>query len=163
MNKVVLTGRLTKDPELKKTNSGISYCFFTIAVNRSYVNRQGNREADFINCVAWRVQAENLARYMRKGSLIGVDGEVRTRSYQDQDNKMVYITEILANAIEFLESKYQRYAFKREIINGKIQDSTKYLLPNGIYSSKNYGNFEVLGLSERKCGNIKLYKIIKCY
>lgn len=105
MNKVVLTGRLTKDPELKKTNSGISYCFFTIAVNRSYVNRQGNREADFINCVAWRVQAENLARYMRKGSLIGVDGEVRTRSYQDQDNKMVYITEILANAIEFLESK----------------------------------------------------------
>lgn len=105
MNKVVLTGRLTKDPELKKTNSGISYCFFTIAVNRSYVSRQGNREADFINCVAWRVQAENLARYMRKGSLIGVDGEVRTRSYQDQDNKMVYITEILANAIEFLESK----------------------------------------------------------
>lgn len=105
MNKVILTGRLTKDPELKKTNSGISYVNFTLAVNRNYVSKSGERQADFINCIVWRVQAENLARYIKKGGLIGVEGEIQTRTYDDQNGIRRYITEVVCSSIEFLEPK----------------------------------------------------------
>lgn len=104
INNVVLVGRLTRDPELKQTSSGISFVNFTIAVNRTYVDQSGERQADFINCVVWRAQAENLARYMRQGSLIGVEGRIQTRSYETEEG-MRYITEVLANSITFLESK----------------------------------------------------------
>ena len=92
MNKVILTGRLTKDPELKKTSSGISYVQFNLAVNRNYVSKSGERQADFINCVVWRVQADNLAKYIKKGGLIGVEGEIQTRTYDDQNGIRKYIT-----------------------------------------------------------------------
>ena len=104
INNVVLVGRLNRDPELKQTSSGISFVNFTIAVNRTYVDQSGERQADFINCVVWRAQAENLARYMRQGSLIGVEGRIQTRSYETEEG-MRYITEVLANSITFLESK----------------------------------------------------------
>ena len=105
VNRVVLVGRLTRDPELRYTPNGVAVANFNIAVNRPFSNQQGEREADFINCVVWRRQAENLANYMRKGSLIGVDGRIQTRSYEGQDGKMVYVTEVVADNIQFLESR----------------------------------------------------------
>ena len=108
MNKVILIGRLTKDPELKKTNSGLSYVQFNLAVNRNYTNKSGEKQADFINCVAWRTQADNLVKYIRKGGLIGIEGEIQTRTYDDKNGIKKYITEVLCNSIEFLESKSQQ-------------------------------------------------------
>lgn len=105
INRVVIIGRLTRDPELRYTPNGVAVANFTIATNRPYRNQQGEQEADFINCVTWRKQAENLANFMRKGSLIGVDGRIQTRSYEGQDGRMVYVTEVLAESIQFLESK----------------------------------------------------------
>lgn len=105
LNRVVLVGRLTRDPDLRYTPSGVAVANFNIAVNRPFTNQQGEREADFINGVVWRRQAENLANYMKKGNLIGVDGRVQTRNYEGQDGKTVYVTEIVAESIQFLESK----------------------------------------------------------
>jgi len=107
INNVVLVGRLTKDPELKKTQSGVSFVNFTIAVNRTFTSQSGEREADFINCIVWRNQADNLARYMSQGSLIGVEGRIQTRSYESETG-MRYITEVVANSIQFLESRSQQ-------------------------------------------------------
>src|SRR5699024_5038751 len=105
LNRVVLVGRLTRDPDLRYTASGIAVANFTVAANRPFRNQQGEQEADFINCVVWRKTAENLANYMKKGSMIGVDGRIQTRSYEGQDGKMVYVTEVLAENIQFLESR----------------------------------------------------------
>src|SRR5690625_4299515 len=105
LNRVVLVGRLTRDPDLRYTPNGIAVANFNIACNRPFRNQQGEQEADFINCVVWRKTAENLANYMKKGSMIGVDGRVQTRSYEGQDGKMVYGTEVLAESIEFIESR----------------------------------------------------------
>lgn len=105
INRVVLVGRLTKDPELKYTQTGIAVTRFTIAVNRPFSNQQGEREADFISCVAWRKQAENIANYLRKGSLVGVDGRIQTGSYEGQDGKRVYTTEVVADNTQFLEPR----------------------------------------------------------
>ncbi|OCS87911.1 single-stranded DNA-binding protein [Caryophanon tenue] len=105
INNVVLVGRLTKDPELKMTPSGIAVARFTIAVNRPFTSQGGEKKADFINCIAWRKQAENLANFMRKGGLIGVSGRIETGSYDGQDGKRVYTTEVVADNIQFLESK----------------------------------------------------------
>ena len=105
LNRVVLVGRLTRDPDLRYTPNGIAVANFNIACNRPFRNQQGEQEADFINCVVWRKTAENLANYMKKGSMIGVDGRVQTRSYEGQDGKMVYVTEVLAESIQFLESR----------------------------------------------------------
>jgi len=108
MNKVILIGRLTKDPELKKTNSGLSYVQFNLAVNRNYTNKSGEKQADFINCVAWRTQDDNLVKYIKKGGLIGIEGEIQTRTYDDKNGTKKYITEVLCNSIEFLEPKSQQ-------------------------------------------------------
>lgn len=105
MNRVVLVGRLTKDPELRYTPSGVAVATFTLAVNRTYTNQQGEREADFINCVIWRRPAENVANFLKKGSLAGVDGRIQTRSYEGQDGKRVYVTEIVAESVQFLEPR----------------------------------------------------------
>ena len=105
LNRVVLVGRLTKDPDLRYTPNGVAVANFTMAVNRPFTNQQGNREADFINCVVWRRPAENLANYMKKGNLIGVDGRVQTRTFEGQDGKTVFVTEIVADSVQFLETK----------------------------------------------------------
>lgn len=107
MNRVVLVGRLTKDPELRYTPNGVPVATFTLAVNRSFTNQQGEREADFINVVVWRKPAENVANFLKKGSLAGVDGKVQTRNYEGQDGKRVYVTEILAESVQFLEPRSQ--------------------------------------------------------
>lgn len=105
LNRVVLVGRLTKDPELRYTPSGVAVATFTLAVNRTFQNQQGEREADFINCVVWRKQAENAANFLKKGSLAGVDGRLQTRNYEGQDGKRVYVTEVVAEGVQFLEPK----------------------------------------------------------
>ena len=105
INRVVLVGRLTKDPELKYTPNGIESCRFTVAVNRTFRGQNGEQEADFITCVAWRKQAENLANFMKKGNLIGLEGRIQTGSYEGQDGKRVYTTDVVADSIQFLEPR----------------------------------------------------------
>ena len=102
MNKVILIGRLTKDPELRTIASGNATTSFTIAVNRNFTNQNGEREADFINCVAWRKQAENVAKYCTKGSQVAVDGRIQTRNYDAQDGTKRYVTEVIADNVTFL-------------------------------------------------------------
>lgn len=103
INRVVLVGRLVADPELRYTPNGIASCKFRVAVNRPFKN-EGEQQADFISCVAWRKQAENLANFQRKGNLIGVEGRIQTGSYEGQDGKRVYTTDVVADSIQFLES-----------------------------------------------------------
>lgn len=105
INNVVLVGRLTKDPELRYSSSNIPMVYFTIAVNRTFSDQNGQRQADFIGCVVFRKQAENMTRFLAKGSLIGVQGRIQTRSYQGKDGNYVYVTEVVAENIQYLESK----------------------------------------------------------
>lgn len=105
MNKVFLIGRLTKDPELRYTGSNIAVATFSLAVNRNFSNQSGEREADFINIVVWRKQAENVKNYLTQGSQVAIDGRIQTRSYDDQDGKKRYVTEVVADNVEFLGSK----------------------------------------------------------
>lgn len=105
LNRFVGVGRLTRDPELKYTPNGAAVATFTIAINRTFTNQNGEREADFINCVAWRKQAENVANFLKKGSLAGVDGKLQTRSYENQHGQRVFVTEIQAESVQFLEPK----------------------------------------------------------
>src|SRR5690625_1621365 len=105
LNRVVLVGRLTKDPDLRYTPNGVAVANFTMAINRPFCNQQGNNEADFISCVTWRKTAESLANYMRKGSQIGIDGRLQSRTYEDQSGKTVFVTEAVAESVQFLESK----------------------------------------------------------
>ncbi|WP_432355285.1 single-stranded DNA-binding protein [Sporosarcina sp. A2] len=108
INRTILVGRLTKDPELKHTQSGIAVTRFTLAVNRPFKNGEGDQEADFINCVAWRKQAENTANFLRKGSLTGVDGRIQTSNFEGQDGNRVFMTEVVADSVQFLEPKNSR-------------------------------------------------------
>lgn len=105
INNVVLVGRLTRDAELRYTQSNIAVATFTLAVNRLFKNEAGEREADFINCVIWRQSAENLANWAKKGSLIGITGVIQTRSYDNQQGQRVYVTEVVASNFQLLESR----------------------------------------------------------
>lgn len=105
INRVVLVGRLTRDPELRYTPNGVAVTSFTLAVNRTFTNQQGEREADFINCIVWRKQAENVANYLRKGSLAGVEGRIQTRSYDNNEGRRVYVTEVVCDSVQFLEPR----------------------------------------------------------
>lgn len=102
INRVVLVGRLTRDPELRYTPSGVAVATFSLAVNRPYSNSQGDREADFINIVAWRQLAELCANYLKKGSQAGLEGRLQTRSYDNKEGKRVYVTEVVADNVQFL-------------------------------------------------------------
>ena len=104
MNRVTLVGRITKDPEVKMTQSNIAVASFTLAVNRQFADQSGERQADFIQCVVWRKQAENLARFVKKGALLGIEGRIQTRQYE-AENGMRYVTEVLCDSIQFLESR----------------------------------------------------------
>lgn len=108
MNKAILIGNLTRDPEKRATNSGASVCTFSIAVNRRFANQQGERETDFINIVAWRGLADTCATYLHKGSKVGVIGEIRTRTYEAQDGSKRYVTEVQADEVEFLSPPQSR-------------------------------------------------------
>ncbi|HFI0021309.1 TPA: single-stranded DNA-binding protein [Streptococcus suis] len=122
INNVVLIGRLTRDVELRHTPLNQAVATFTLAVNRNFKNADGNREADFINVVIWRQQAENLANWAKKGALIGVTGRIQTRSYDNQQGQRVYVTEVVAESFQLLE--------KRD--NTGNHTSTEYQMPSGI-------------------------------
>ena len=105
INNVVLIGRLTRDPELRYTPSNIAITTFNMAVNRNFKNQDGNREADFINCMIWRQQAENFANWVKKGNLVGITGRIQTRSYDNQQGQRVYVTEVVADTFQLLEKR----------------------------------------------------------
>ena len=107
LNNVSLVGRTTRDVELRYTQSNVAVATFTLAVNRTFKNENGERETDFINCVMWRQQAENLANWAKKGALIGITGRIQTRSYDNQQGQRVYVTEVVAETFQLLESKGQ--------------------------------------------------------
>lgn len=107
MNKAILVGNLTKDPEMRTTPNGVSVTSFTVAVQRRYKDADGNHQADFINCVAWRSTAGFVAKYFTKGSRIGVVGTIQTRTYDDQNGNKRYVTEVVADEVEFAGSKTQ--------------------------------------------------------
>ncbi len=106
INRVVLVGRITKDPMLRKTPNGTSVVSFAIACNRR-IKQEGQPDADFINCQAWSKTAEAICNYVSKGHLLGLEGRIQTRSYDDRDGKRVYVTEVVADSVQFLESKKQ--------------------------------------------------------
>lgn len=105
MNKVILIGRLTKDPELRYTPSGSAVATFILAVNRTFTNQQGEREADFINIVVWGKPAENCANYIVKGSQVAIDGRIQVRTYETQEGQKRWVTEVVANSVQFLDSR----------------------------------------------------------
>lgn len=119
MNKVFLIGRLTRDPELRYTSSNLPVATFSLAVNRNFTSQSGEREADFINIVVWRKQAENVKNYLTQGSQVAIDGRIQTRTYDGEDGKKRYITEVVADNVQFLDTKGAR-----ESINTSTQDVT---------------------------------------
>lgn len=130
LNRAVLTGRLTRDPELRTTQSGLSVAAFNLAVDRQYTNSQGERGADFISCVIWRKAAENFCKFTSKGSLVGIDGRIQTGNYDDKDGKKVYVTEVVVDSFALLESKKDR----QNNNNGSYANNNK-----GTYSKGNNG------------------------
>lgn len=114
INRVVLVGRLTKDPEFRTMPNGVEVTNFTLAINRNFTNAQGEREADFINVITFRKQAVNVNEYLSKGKLAGVDGRIQSRSYENQEGRRIFVTEVVADSVQFLEPKNS---------NGGQQDS----------------------------------------
>ena len=111
-NNVVLIGRLVRDVDLRQTSTGKEMTYFTLAVNRNFKNEQGEQAADFISCVAFGKTAENMARFLSKGSLIAVEGRISTRNFQGNDGKTVYVTEVVVGNVTFLESKKQGNSYQ---------------------------------------------------
>ena len=125
MNRVELVGRLTAKPELRYTSSNIPFSRFTVAVNRTFSNQNGERETDFINCVIWRKQAENVCNYLNKGSLVSVEGRIQTGSYDDKDGNKRYTTDVVADSVQFLESKAQTEKHADDVTPYDYQDAPK--------------------------------------
>ncbi len=135
INRVVLVGRLTKDVEVRKTQSGISVAQFTVACERRFTRGQDNNNqqtADFINCVAWRQSADFLGQYARKGAMVGVEGRIQTRNYDNAQGQRVYVTEVVADNVSLLESRAQSEARASQAPAGFQQPSS--------YSNNSYGN-----------------------
>ncbi len=141
MNKVILIGRLARDPELRTTPTNLSVATFTLAVSRPFTPQNGGpSEADFINCVVWRKQAENLARYCHKGSQIAVEGRIQARSYQAQDGSRRYVTEVMCDNITFLGSKDNN-------ASGDFSNDNYQAPNNGYQNNNNYGGNNNFGAS----------------
>lgn len=124
INRSVLVGRLTRDPELRYTNGGAAVATFTIAVNRQFTNQNGEREADFISCVIWRKAAENLTNFTHKGSLIGIDGHIQTRNYENQQGNRIYVTEVVVDNFSLLESRAESEHHQSANSNGHSSNNS---------------------------------------
>ena len=140
MNKVCLIGRITRDPELRYTSSNIPSVRFTLAVNRTFQNQNGEREADFINIVAWRNQAENVKKYVSKGSLVAVEGRIQTGSYE-KDGQKVYTTDVVADNVQFLESKAQSQTRTDEVTPADFADNQTESAPTTDMSEEVFADF----------------------
>lgn len=121
INRTILVGRLTADPELRYTPNGVAVVNFRLAINRPFKNQNGENEADFLPVVVWRKPAENAANYLRKGSLAGVDGRIQTRSYDNNDGQRVYVTEVVADRVQFLDPKEKRQGDQTDLYRGNDQ------------------------------------------
>lgn len=141
INNTTLVGRLTKNPEVKYTGSGIAVANFILAVERTYTNTQGERETDFINCVIWRDKAENLSKLAVQGTLLGITGAIETRNYENNQGQKVYVTEVKADGFQLLESK-------------KVNDERRKQAQqnNGTNNNYNNGNYNDNGTGNRPTG-----------
>ena len=124
MNKAIIIGRLTRDPEMRTTTSGTNSTTFTVAVSRNYTGANGEIETDFLNCVAWRKQAENIAKYCTKGSQVAVEGRIQTRSYDAQDGTKRYVTEIIADNVTFLGGRGSNVPSEDNYVGGSSSVDT---------------------------------------
>ena len=138
LNRVVLTGRLTRDPELRYTGSGTAVCSFSVAVDRQFRNQNGDRDADFINCVIWRKSAENFANFTHKGSLVGIDGRLSTRNYENNQGQRVYVTEVTVENFALLEPRSSNQGSNNQ--GGYNQDNNGGFNNNQNFSQNNAFN-----------------------
>ena len=145
INSVCLVGRLTRDPELKYTGNNVAVASFSLAVNRNFKDANGEREADFINCVIWRQQAENLANWAKKGALIGITGRIQTRSYENQQGQRVYVTEVVAENFQMLESRTAREGGN---VNGGYNQQPQQQAPNNSRGGAPFGNSNPMDIQE---------------
>lgn len=127
MNKIILVGRLTKDPEVRSTSAGFATANFTVAVSRNFKNKDGNYDADFLPCVAFRNTADFVAKHFKKGSLIGVEGRVQTRNYDAQDGTKRYVTEVIVENIEFVGGKNENGSSELANTNYNNSNSNAYI------------------------------------
>lgn len=134
LNRVVLVGRLTKDPEFRTTQSGVDVSTFTLAVNRNFKSKNGEQQADFINCVVFRKQAENVNNYLNKGSLAGIDGRLQSRSYENKEGQRVFVTEVVCDSVQFLEPKNAQ-ASNNNQSNNQVQQREKALQDNNPFNN----------------------------
>ncbi|PTJ09052.1 single-stranded DNA-binding protein [Staphylococcus simulans] len=140
LNRVVLVGRLTKDPEFRTTQSGVDVATFTLAVNRNFKSKNGEQQADFINCVVFRKQAENVNNYLNKGSLAGIDGRLQSRSYENKEGQRVFVTEVVCDSVQFLEPKNAQ-ASNNNQRNNEVQQREKALQSDNPFNNSN--NFDM--------------------
>jgi len=148
INRTVLVGRLTKDPEIRYTQSGVAVVSFTLAVNRQFTNSQGEREADFIGCTIWRKSAENFANFTNKGSLVGIDGRIQTSSYDNQQGQRVYRTDVIVENFSLLESRAESenrnnsngVSGQKPVTNYNNQNSNNYNNQGNSNNQNSYGN-----------------------
>lgn len=139
INNVVLVGRMTKDADLRYTAQGQAVATLTLAVNRNFKNQNGEREADFINIVIWRQQAENLANWAKKGALIGITGRIQTRNYENQQGQRVYVTEVVADSFQLLEARQNQ--------NGQGQSGNN-AVPDFSRNESPFGNSNPMDISD---------------
>lgn len=146
MNKVLLIGRITKDPEIRYTQSGIPTVLFTLAVDRGMRDANGNRQADFISCVAWRGQADFISRFIKKGYLMSVEGRIQTRNYQGNDGQTRYVTEVVLDSVENLQPRDNNQAagaYSSNQVNHQPQYQQSYQQPQQNnyqgYNNPSYG------------------------
>ncbi len=145
LNRAILTGRLTRDPELRYTTSGTAVVQATIAVDRQFKNQQGEREADFINLVIWRKAAENFANFTHKGSLVGIDGRIQTRTYENKQGQRVYVTEINVDSFSLLEPRQENNQqpnndYSSQAPNNNARNATSNSPRQNQNAQSNYGN-----------------------
>lgn len=145
LNRAILTGRLTRDPELRYTTSGTAVVQATIAVDRQFKNQQGEREADFINLVIWRKAAENFANFTYKGSLVGIDGRIQTRTYENKQGQRVYVTEINVDSFSLLEPRQENNQqpnnnHSSQVPNNNARNATSNSPRQNQNAQSNYGN-----------------------
>lgn len=157
INNVVLVGRTTKDPELRYTPSNVAVATFSLAVNRTFKDANGERETDFINCVIWRQQAEYLANWAKKGALIGITGRIQTRSYENQQGQRVYVTEVVAENFQMLESRNSQgnqqnqgnfFQNGNSSQGGNVNNEYNQQTPNFARDSSPYGNTNPFDISD---------------
>lgn len=142
LNRAILTGRLTRDPELRYTTSGTAVVQATIAVDRQFKNQQGEREADFINLVIWRKAAENFANFTHKGSLVGIDGRIQTRTYENKQGQRVYVTEINVDSFSLLEPRQDNNQQPNNNYSSQVpnNNATSNSSRQNQNAQSNYGN-----------------------